>query len=226
MEDRFGPRLDHPGHRRLRHPVRHGRHAQNSRARAVRFRDLHRAHRRREVGAGGEPVPDLVQVVLQIGLELLDRHRVHAGCALVRLDFLPRLPDSPLRDLERLARCFQLVHATPPPGSPEVDRTNTATNDPVPSLRLHYKGITATTNRSASASRDGTQPLAVQPLGDLPAGRPGKGPASIGTRLLLFHAEAADRARVVYMPDTTWPASGYPPSSSRSRRNTPVPMSS
>ena len=28
------------------------------------------------------------------------------------------------------------------------------------------------------------------------------------------------------MPDTTWPVSGYPPGSSRSRRNTPVSMSS
>src|SRR5205814_8135158 len=46
------------------------------------------------------------------------------------------------------------------------------------------------------------------------------------TRLLLFHAEAADRARVVYTPDTTWPVSGHPPGSSRSRRHTPVPMSS
>src|SRR5207247_2718244 len=55
---------------------------------------------------------------------------------------------------------------------------------------------------------------------------PGSGPASVRTRLLLFHAEAADRARVVYMPDTTWPVSGHPPGSSRSRRNTPVPMSS
>ena len=102
------------------------------------------------------------------------RHRVHAGCALVRLDFLPRLPDSPLRDIERLARCFQLVHAIPP-GALPVDRTNQATNDPAPSLRPRYRGFTATTNRSASASRDGTRPLAVQPLGVLPAGRPRNG---------------------------------------------------
>jgi hypothetical protein len=29
--------------------------------------------------------------------------------------------------------------------------------------------------------------------------------SSIAARLLLFPAEAADRARVVYMPDTAWP---------------------
>src|ERR1039457_2513626 len=48
------------------------------------------------------------------------------------------------------------------------------------------------------------------------------GPGSIGTHLLLFRAEAADRARVVYMPDTAWPVSGLPPGSSRSLQNTPV----
>src|SRR6266704_661186 len=51
------------------------------------------------------------------------------------------------------------------------------------------------------------------------------GPGSRGTRLLLFRAEAADRARVVYMPDTAWPVSGHPPGSSRGSQNTPVSMS-
>ena len=141
-------------------------------------------------------------------------------------DFLPRLPDSPLRDPERLARRLQLVHAIPP-RELLVDRTNTATNDPAPSLRPHYRSLSATTSRSASVPRDGTQPLAASaPLGDLPLTRPHPRPGSIGTRLLLFRAEAADRARVVYMPDTAWPVSGHPPGSSRSLQNTPVSMSS
>jgi hypothetical protein len=66
MEDLLGPHLDHSCHHRLRHPIPHRRHAQDSRAPAVWLRDLHRAHRRREAGAGGKPVPHLVQVVLQI----------------------------------------------------------------------------------------------------------------------------------------------------------------
>jgi hypothetical protein len=47
-------------------------------------------------------------------------------------------------------------------------------------LRIHpqLRSFTAPANRSASASRDGTQPLAVQPLGDLPAGRPQDGRTS------------------------------------------------
>jgi hypothetical protein len=193
---------------------------------AMGLRDFNRAHRRREVGAGGEPVPDLVQIVLQIGLELRDFHRVHAGCALVRLDFLPRLPDSPLRDIERLARCFQLVHAIPP-GALPVDRTNQATNDPAPSHPLPLQGL----HRYYEPVRQRVPRRYSAPCGSAARGTPCRtaprgGPASIGTRLLLFRVEAADRARVVYMPDATWPVSGYPPGSSRSRRNTPVPMSS
>ena len=44
-------------------------------------------------------------------------------------------------------------------------------------------------------------------------------------RLLLFHVNAADRARVVYMPDTAWPISGLPPDSSRNLFHAPVLMS-
>jgi hypothetical protein len=96
----------------------------------------------------------------------------HPGRSLIRPDFLPRLPDSPPGNLKRLARRLQLVHATPP-RELLVDRTNTATNGPAPSLRPHYKSLSATTSRSASASRDGTQPLtASAPLGDLPLTRP------------------------------------------------------
>jgi hypothetical protein len=47
---------------------------------------------------------------------------------------------------------------------------------------------------------------------------------STGPGLLPFHAEAADRARVAFMPDTTWPISGHPPGSSRDCLHTPVSM--
>ena len=72
-------------------------------------------------------------------------------------------------------------HAIPPGGLP-VDRTNQATNDPAPSLRPRCRDFTATTNRSASASRDGTRPLAVQPLGVLPARRPQDGDQPVSGR--------------------------------------------
>src|SRR6476620_3486510 len=53
--------------------------------------------------------------------------------------------------------------------------------------------------------------LTVQPLGRLPLAANG----SVGTRLPTFHARAADRAHVAYMPDTAWPKHGHPPDSSR-----------
>ena len=60
-------------------------------------------------------------------------------------------------------------------------------------------------------------------LGALPlTTRPG---SRIGTGLPTFHAAAADRARVAFMPDTTWPVSGHPPDSSRRQPETPVLMS-
>ena len=73
------------------------------------------------------------------------------------------------------------------------------------------RGFPTTTSRSASASRDGTHCLAVQPLGRLPLTANG----CVGTRLPTFRTRAADRTHVAYMPDTAWPVSGPPPGSSR-----------
>src|SRR6266536_4988729 len=41
-----------------------------------------------------------------------------------------------------------------------------------------------------------------------------------------FHAEAADRARATYPPDTAWPVNGFPPGSSRTHSIAPVLMPS
>jgi hypothetical protein len=49
---------------------------------------------------------------------------------------------------------------------------------------------------------------------------------SDSTRLPTFHAAAADRTRTAFMPDTTWPANGYPPGSSRGYWGAPVSMPS
>jgi hypothetical protein len=44
---------------------------------------------------------------------------------------------------------------------------------------------------------------------------------STGTRLLTFHARAADQDHVAYVPDATRPISEHPPGSSRSTPHTP-----
>ena len=108
-----------------------------------------------------------------------------------------------------------------PTGS--VDRTNTATDDPAPSLHPHYRGFPTTTSRSASRIRNGTHTHAARGL--LPLTHPETRTSSVGFGLLPFHAEAADRARVASMPDTAWPVSGHPPGSSRDLVDTPVSMS-
>jgi hypothetical protein len=101
MKDRLGLLLQNPGNHRLGDAIPDRGHAQNSDAPFLG--DLHRTHRGWKIGAGGHAVPDPVKVVLQILLEDFHRHRVHARCALVRLDFLVRLPDGLLGNIERLA---------------------------------------------------------------------------------------------------------------------------
>ena len=65
-------------------------------------------------------------------------------------------------------------------------------NCPAPSLRPHYRALTATTSRSAPVPRIGTLALAVSaacgspPRGQLPR------PSLSGRQVLLFHASACD----------------------------------
>src|SRR6476661_7125208 len=95
----------------------------------MRLGYLHRTHRRRKVAPRRHPVPDLIQIVLQVGLKCPDRYFVHARRALVRLDLLPCLLDSPLRNLERFTRRLRstpitgaspLLRAGPPAGPATV----------------------------------------------------------------------------------------------------------
>src|SRR3954454_18379118 len=61
-------------------------------------------HRRRTVRARRHAVPDLVQIVLQVLLEVGDAASVHSRGALILLDLEPGIPDVPLGNIERLAR--------------------------------------------------------------------------------------------------------------------------
>ena len=93
-----------------------------------------------------------------------------------------------------------------------VDQTNKPqTTRPLRSTpTAPSRDFTATTSRSASAPRIGTQSL----TGSARLGHSLSPPTlqgSTGTRLPTFHARAADQAHVAYMPDTTRPISGHPP---------------
>ena len=136
----------------------------------MRFWYFHRLHRRRKVTPRRHPIPDPVEIVPQILLEVLDRAPVHARRSLIGLDSLVRLPHEPLRNTERLSRRLRLAHSIPP-RAPLVARTNFATDGPAPSLPLHYKGFITTMSRSECRPRNGTQSLAVPAAWDAPSRR-------------------------------------------------------
>jgi hypothetical protein len=223
VEDLLHPLRQVTGHHRLRDPVSDGGHRQHPGATPA-LGDRHRFDVRWEVCARGHPIPDLVQVVLQVLLERLDRHSVHPGRALVSSHLHPGVPHLLLGDVERLGRRFQLVHPAPP-GELPVDRTNQSrTTRPLrstpitgasPLLRAGPPARRATVlSTRPEGFRTGFS-LSPRPLSQ----------GSIATRLPTFHAEAADRARAAFMPDTAWPISGHPPGLSRNPVDTPVSMS-
>jgi hypothetical protein len=70
----------------LRDPIRHGRYSEDTGAPAMRFRYFNCPYRRWKIGPRGHPVPDSVEIVLQILLEFLDGLSVHPGSTLVPSD--------------------------------------------------------------------------------------------------------------------------------------------
>ncbi|MBC2586876.1 recombinase family protein [Rhodococcus aetherivorans] len=178
--------LLHPRHQPVRHhrlgdPIGDRRDTQHPLP-AVAFRDRHRPHRLRMIRARGHPIPDLVQIVLQIGLELLEALPVHPRSTLVGGHLQPGLPHLPLVDLERLVHHSSYRHHRAPPTA-----TTVAPVDLILTARMG-RPLRSTPITGASAL--------------LRAGPP---PPTSGW-FLLFHAVAAVRARAVSMPGTTWPA--------------------
>src|SRR5664280_3285333 len=88
VEDRFDLPLQDHGGRCLRDAVRNARNAQDANTASPGLRYLHGFHRWREVRPRGQPIPQPIQVVFQVLLELLDRLPVHTGRTLVGLDLL------------------------------------------------------------------------------------------------------------------------------------------
>ena len=72
MKPRFHQRLHVQRYDRLRDPIRNNQQPQDTNPSAVRLRDLDRPDRRCKPGTRTHPIPDLVEVALQIGLELIE----------------------------------------------------------------------------------------------------------------------------------------------------------
>src|SRR5213595_1391940 len=135
------------------------------------LRYLDRPHRGRKVRPRAHPVPDLVQIVLQIGLELAQRHLVHSRGTLVRRHLPIRLPNCLFGDVVRLDDA-KLWHVSSLPPSTRrlwlIDSTVLMSrplgSTPTPASR----SFTATTSRSASERRDRYSMPSVFYLGTLP----------------------------------------------------------
>ena len=115
VKPRFHQRLQEHGHHRLRDPVCDRRHAEHPDPTAMRLGDLDRPDRRREPGPRAHPIPDLVEVVLKVGLELVQILPIHSGGALVGLDLPPRLPHHQLGNRKRLVLAALACSSSLPP---------------------------------------------------------------------------------------------------------------
>jgi hypothetical protein len=108
MEQRVHRRLQSRLHHHLRNPIRHSRYTQLSFP-TVGFRYFHRPHRRWKVTARRHSIPDLVQVLFQVPLEVRNRLLVDPCRSLVRFYSFVRFPDLPLGNTERLCLTHRLL---------------------------------------------------------------------------------------------------------------------
>ena len=169
MEPRFHLRLQDHLDDRLRHAVGDRRNAERSRA-AVVLRYLDEPHGRRMIRARRHPIPDLVQVTLQVPLERRQGthhpHPQHRGSP------------SPAGKLPRrvASECHKASPQTPAPPLSGWPTSSARVSGPFAPPAL--PGFIATTDPSVPAPRIGTRRLAGLPLGDLPWHRGDRFPRS------------------------------------------------
>ena len=77
------------------------RNAQRARA-TVCLRNIDPPYRRRKIAPRRQPVPQLVEVVRKISLEVCDRLSVYSSRSLVGLHTFEGFPDFPFEDVERI----------------------------------------------------------------------------------------------------------------------------
>ena len=214
VEDRLQPGFQQHCCRGLGHPVGRVRHSEHPDPPPMILRYLHRPHRSREVASRGHPIPQQVEVVPLALRELGDADGVHARRPVVGPDLLPRLKHQALGNLKRL----HLRLGSGPRLLPRRVGLSLTLVCPAPSLRPHYRTLTATTSRSAPVPRIGTLPHPATTDWGSPSRRPGSQPAHLGqvgieTTGSPVPCQRLRRAHATYTPDTTRPARRPPPDS-------------
>jgi len=110
MEMRLHEWLQNPFDHHLGDSVGDRWNPKRPRSSSLSLRDVNPSHRRRKVAARRHSIPDLVEVVRQISLEVRNRLAVHASRTLVGSDLFVGFPDLPFRNVERLCS----IHEVPP----------------------------------------------------------------------------------------------------------------
>ena len=106
LQDRFQVALDD----HLGDSVGDRRDAQRPSSSSISFRYIDAPHRWREVAAGTHPIPDPIEILAQIPVEILDRLSVNTSRSSVRLHLLVRLPHIAFGNTNR----FGSIHAGHP----------------------------------------------------------------------------------------------------------------
>ena len=163
------------------------------------LRYLNRSHRPREIAPRRHPIPQLVEVVHLVGREIVDAHSVHARRCTVRSDLLPRLENETLPNFKRLQLLLLRSICRFLPRRVDLQTT---LNCPAPSLRPHYRALTATTGRSAPVPRIGTLALAVSAACGSPSCGQQPLAVSIGATGSPVPCQRLRRAHATYTPST------------------------
>src|SRR5688572_14155737 len=108
MEKRFHLRLKVEPHCCLSDPVFDGRYTQVSLP-PITLGNRNLQHRRRKVSSRRHAVPDPVEVLLQVSLEVLHGLAIHPGCPTIGFDATVRVPNQLLGYIKRLCLVHELL---------------------------------------------------------------------------------------------------------------------
>ena len=98
MKHRFQVSFDH----HLSDTVGDRRNPERPRSPGIAFRYVNATHGWREVASGGHSVPDPIEVLTQIPVEILDGLSIHARRPMIGLHLLVRFPHFAFGDTKRL----------------------------------------------------------------------------------------------------------------------------